>query len=303
MKHGLFTVISGLIVFTMCSVWTPYAYGSNVWGENFGPVAATVERADAPGGLAIRSEPSAESSVIGYLAVGTRVRGFRHFENGWMRMSHPSDRGWIPVDNLVPLSSKGHVSVADTRDCTTVRSGPSERFKSVGCLPVGKELTLTGIWSENNWAQIQWPIRGWLPAQTVSTRFKPRESLLAESQDVDAEPPRKYETRRQGGRPYAYRGQPHNYWNYWYQYPTPDQRLSPYPYREEDEAAGGPRWGLDEEPAEGREPPGRMGLGPGSYGVTLGPDQILRFQIGGVGGWVDLRGAIPRHPYWYHPPR
>ena len=300
MKRGLRTIVSVVVALVVWSAWTSYVHAATVWGETFGPAAATVERGDSPRGLAVRAEPAVGSRILGYLTVGTRVRGFRRFENGWMRIQKPMDQGWIPVDYLVPLSSSGHISDADTLDCVKVRSGPADRFKTVGCLPVGKRLTLTGVWSENNWAQIRWPIRGWLPSKAVTARFKPGEPSRIASKDFHTEPPRAEGYDRPGMPPYAYRAHPYGPQDYLRRYPVPRSER-PYEYRDDDKPVREPRWGLGERPPRSEEAPDGMELGAGSYGVTFGRDQILRFQFGGVGGWVDLRGAFPRYPWWRHP--
>ncbi|MEJ2719322.1 MAG: hypothetical protein P8182_19690 [Deltaproteobacteria bacterium] len=78
------------------------AMGSGSWGETIGPVSARVDRADSDKGLTIRSRPSSSSRVVGHLSVGTRIRGYNTFRNGWMEVEGAFAQGWVPVDYLEP---------------------------------------------------------------------------------------------------------------------------------------------------------------------------------------------------------
>lgn len=301
MKNGILVVVAGLVAIVLWGEWTPDVHAGEVWGETFGPISATVEKGDASEGLAIRDQPSPEGRILGYLSVGTKIEGFRRFENGWMRIRRPSDRGWIPIDKLVPLSAEGKVRAADAPGCATVRSGPTVRFNPVGCVPLGKKVTLTGIWSENNWAQIQWPVRGWLYSDHVSARLKPQEAPTDGYDDPNAAP-RGYGYDVPGVLPQAYRPQPRERQAPSYPYPNGRQ---PEAYRREDNIARQYHRDKGEDLALQRKAPGRGGIGSGPYGVSFGADKILRFQIGGFGGWLDLKGVIPPppppHPSWVFP--
>jgi uncharacterized protein YgiM (DUF1202 family) len=77
------------------------AIGSGSWGETVGPVSSRVDRADSEGGLTVRSRPSASSRAVGHLSVGTRVRGYNTFRNGWMQIEGSFAEGWVPVDDLL----------------------------------------------------------------------------------------------------------------------------------------------------------------------------------------------------------
>jgi uncharacterized protein YraI len=294
MRKGIRVAVAGLVAMALWCGWNSDLYAGEIWGETFGPVSATVDKGDTPQGLAIRDQPSAEGRVLGHLTVGTKIEGFRRFENGWMRIRRPSDRGWIPIDKVVPLSAEGQVRAADAPGCATVRSGPTVRFNTVGCVPLGKKVTLTGIWSENNWAQVRWPVRGWMYSDHVTARLKPEEPPVADYEDPSAVPPR-YGYDTPGVPPQAYRHQPRAQQAPVSPYPSPYGR-PPEANQERDNIAKRYYWGKDEDPTLRRRAKGWGRIGSGPYGVSFGADKILRFQIGGFGGWVDLKGFAPPHP-------
>ncbi|MEW6531097.1 MAG: hypothetical protein AB1473_09695 [Thermodesulfobacteriota bacterium] len=174
MKHltrfGLIAVLGCLLVFWICSGTSAAA----AWGESVGPVSATVRSTDTPSGLTVRYEPSAAGAVRGYLPAGTDVQGYARFRNGWMKLRWPHEGGWVRVDSLQPRGGAGVVVSVDQPDnCLRIRSGPSSATAQVGCARGGAQLRLTGVWSENNWAEVRSPAQGWVYAPQIASALKP----------------------------------------------------------------------------------------------------------------------------------
>lgn len=144
------------------------------WGDTVGPVSAVVERIDTDRGLTVRSGPSPESEVISYLAVGTKINGFNEFTRGWMRLRTPFEGGWVHINYLVPEGGTAEViSVDEPAGCLNIRSGPSSSYPRVGCAGLGEEIVLTGVWSENNWAEVAQPDGAWVFAGQIRTALHP----------------------------------------------------------------------------------------------------------------------------------
>lgn len=59
------------------------------------------------------------------------------------------------------------VSVDAPDMCLRVRSGPGVSYPVVGCAAMGSRVVLTGVWSNNNWAEIENPLRGWVSGSQV----------------------------------------------------------------------------------------------------------------------------------------
>lgn len=167
LKGFLFALFALVIVLAPGAV-TSHASGG--WGEAVGPIAGRVTRSDDPRGLTVRSGPSYSSDPLGYVAVGARVNTYGQFADGWVRIAGPVDGGWIEIANLSPVRGTAVViGVDQPDDCLRVRSGPSSGYAVVGCVAPGQKLRLTGLWSENNWAQIDRPAMGWVYAPQIST--------------------------------------------------------------------------------------------------------------------------------------
>jgi hypothetical protein len=174
MKHltrfGLLAVLGFMLVFGIIKE----APAAGAWGQSVGPVSATVRTTDTPGGLTVRYEPSAASAVRGYLPVGTDVQGYARFRDGWMKLRRPHEGGWVRVDSLQPRGGAAVVISVDQPDnCLRIRSGPSSATAQVGCARGGAQLRLTGVWSENNWAEVRSPAQGWVYAAQIASALKP----------------------------------------------------------------------------------------------------------------------------------
>ncbi|MEJ2719026.1 MAG: hypothetical protein P8182_18160 [Deltaproteobacteria bacterium] len=109
------------------------------WGDTVGPVSAVVGRTDTEQGLAVRAGPSPEH-----------------------------------VDYLEPRGGTAEViSVDKPVGCLNIRSGPGSSYRAVGCAPLGEKLELTGIWSENNWAELTQPVGAWVFAGQIRSGLEP----------------------------------------------------------------------------------------------------------------------------------
>ena len=143
-------------------------------GELIGPVSAMVGATDNPAGLAVRSGPTAEAPVMGYLAPGTKIKALNEFVDGSVRLREPFAGGWTQIASLEPQGARAIVASVDYPEgCLRIRSGPSTSSPKVGCATLGSKLELTGIWSQNNWAQVAGPVPGWVTASQISSVIKP----------------------------------------------------------------------------------------------------------------------------------
>ncbi|MBI4964526.1 MAG: SH3 domain-containing protein [Desulfomonile tiedjei] len=59
------------------------------------------------------------------------------------------------------------VSIDRPENCLRVRSGPGTSYPIVGCVRMGERLQLTGAWSQNNWAEIDLPAKGWVTGSQI----------------------------------------------------------------------------------------------------------------------------------------
>jgi hypothetical protein len=176
MKNTVRAVIVGIILVTACVATSSSASAAEIWGETIGPVSAVVQDANSPKGLAVRTGPNGNAQIVGYVPKDSVVQGSSEFSQGWMKLKHPYAGAWIPVDYLVPRTAPGRViSVDQPEGCLRIRSHPSTTSKIVGCVSQNAELTLTGVWSETNWAEVKGPRPGWVYAPQISTAIHPSE--------------------------------------------------------------------------------------------------------------------------------
>lgn len=143
-------------------------------GDNVGLVAATVETGDNERGLTVRADPSNTSQAMGYLPVGTELRSNGEFKNGYMQVVSPVEGVWVKMAHLKPLGGEGTVtSVDQPQQCLRIRQGPGTGFDMVGCAELASKLALTGVWTTDNWAQIEGPVQGWVYAKQIRSDLKP----------------------------------------------------------------------------------------------------------------------------------
>lgn len=93
----------------------------------------------------------------------------------------------------------------------------------MGCARRGAQLRLTGVWSENNWAEVRSPAQGWVYAGQIESNLKPPypESTAVARERTYVAPPLIYSrtpapvTRYYGtSRPYYYRSGYGPYYRY-----------------------------------------------------------------------------------------
>lgn len=154
------------------------AFGMQILGDNIGIISAVVAAADAERGLTVRTSPLAESPAQAFLPVGTRVKGYATFKNGYVKIEDPFKGGWIRLDHLQPVGGAGTVTRVDQPElCLRIRSGPATSYDKVGCAELGRQLELTGLWSRNNWAQLSKPVSGWVTASQIASDLKPTSAV------------------------------------------------------------------------------------------------------------------------------
>ena len=139
-----------------------------VWGENVGFVMAYVDRIDSEKGLTVHAGPSAESPVLIYLPLGTKIQGINEFKNGWVKLKGPAVPAWVNLKFLKPMPFEGTVTTVDQQDlCLGIRAGPSASREKVGCAQIGEVLKFTGVMTKDNWVQLA-DRRGWVSASSVA---------------------------------------------------------------------------------------------------------------------------------------
>jgi uncharacterized protein YraI len=153
------------------------------------------------------------------------------------------------------------VSVDGPEMCLRVRSGPGVSHPVVGCAAMGARLVLTGVWSNNNWAEINGPVRGWVSGSQIRMLVVATTPPPAPV-EYDVSVPSTY-----------YYGPAYVYGPYWNRY---YRRHGPY-YRR----GYGPHYG------NGRG----YYRGPG-VAVGVGPRGGVAVRAGGVGVRVGPRGGV-----------
>ena len=175
MKTRANSIIVGISVL-MLSVGglSTAALAAPSWGDTVGPVSTVVERIDTQQGLAVRSGPAPESETLGYLPVKTNIKGYNEFTRGWMKLRSPFEGGWVHVDYLEPRGGAAEVTSVDKPvGCLNIRGGPASSYPRVGCAGLGEQLVLTGVWSENNWAEVAEPVGAWVFAGQIQSALQP----------------------------------------------------------------------------------------------------------------------------------
>jgi hypothetical protein len=168
MRNVRYVAIVWLLTLSVTASMTAPDMVGKAWGQSFGIIAGTVEKTDHSRGLAVRSQPSESSSAVGYLPVGTEIRACNDFKGQWARLQRPFPNGWVNMANLKPKGGQATVVAVDQPDqCLIVRKGPDASHDKADCVPMGRQLQLSGIWSENNFARLD--NGGWVDASKIST--------------------------------------------------------------------------------------------------------------------------------------
>ncbi len=71
------------------------------------------------------------------------------------------------------------VGVDQPENCLKVRSGPGSSYDVIGCILMGTEVNLTGVWTSNDWAQLTGD--GWVYGPQISTDLRPPEATFSQS--------------------------------------------------------------------------------------------------------------------------
>ncbi len=170
MSRSLEGLTLGILALLLLIAMPVPAVAAPMRGEAIGPLAATVARVDSPRGLIVRSEPLPTGRALGHLGMGARISSYNEFRNGWVKLQSPIDGGWVEMAALKPALGNGVVISVDRPEmCLRIRSGPGASYGLVGCAQKGDRIRLTGLGSQNNWAEIDRPVRGWVTLSQIST--------------------------------------------------------------------------------------------------------------------------------------
>jgi Bacterial SH3 domain len=63
------------------------------------------------------------------------------------------------------------VGVDQPDNCLRIRSGPGSQYDVIGCANMGDQLKITGVWTSNDWAQLE--DNGWVYGEQISTDLRP----------------------------------------------------------------------------------------------------------------------------------
>ena len=71
------------------------------------------------------------------------------------------------------------VGVDQPDNCLRVRSGPGSSYDVIGCVAMGAQVNITGVWTSNNWAQLTED--GWVYGPQIATDLRPPQATLSQS--------------------------------------------------------------------------------------------------------------------------
>ncbi len=71
------------------------------------------------------------------------------------------------------------VGVDQPENCLRVRSGPGSSYDVIGCVAMGTQVNVTGVWTSNNWAQLT--DNGWVYGPQIATDLRPPQPTLSQS--------------------------------------------------------------------------------------------------------------------------
>jgi uncharacterized protein YraI len=183
----------------------------------------------------------------------------------------------IGYTGALAQSGPARVVSVDAPDmCLRVRSGPGVSYPVVGCAAMGSRVVLTGVWSNNNWAEIDSPLRGWVSGSQIGTVVV-----------AAVPPPVEYSVTVPPVDTYYY-GPSYAYgpsWNRYYRGYAPYYRRGYGPYYGR---------GFYRSPGVGVHvgPRGGVAVRTGGVGVGVGPRGGVGVRVGGVGVRVGPRGGV-----------
>lgn len=174
MRHR---IVVGTILVLLSIVWIPASgaiAAEAAPGAEIGPVAGVVRLDDGSDSLAVRSGPSQESRLLDRVKAGSRVTCYKEFRSGWVKLRTPVEGGWARIEAIKPSGGKGIVTEGGTAaDGLRVFSAPSKDSYGVRRLSKGTQVSLTGRWSQDGWAEISSPTPGWVKGANIKTSLSP----------------------------------------------------------------------------------------------------------------------------------
>jgi uncharacterized protein YraI len=168
----------------------------------------------------------------------------------------------VATGNSTALAQSGPawvVSVDRPEMCLRIRNGPGLSYPVIGCAAMGSRVNLTGVWSNNHWAEINRPMRGWVSDSQIRIVV------------AGPPPPVGYDVTIPPAAP-CYYGPAYEYgpvWNRYYRRHRPCRGWRRRPYNR-----GGCHY---------------RGHG---VGVCVGPRGGFSLRLGGVGVRVGPRGGV-----------
>ena len=63
------------------------------------------------------------------------------------------------------------IGVDQPENCLRIRSGPGSSYDIIGCVNIGQQLKITGVWTSNDWAQTA--DNGWVYGPEIQTDLRP----------------------------------------------------------------------------------------------------------------------------------
>ncbi|MDR1265915.1 MAG: SH3 domain-containing protein [Propionibacteriaceae bacterium] len=142
------------------------------------PQAAAHETLTATTTVNVRSGPSTDRAIIGYVAWGYTIVATGASQDGWTPVDYGGRTGYISSQYLTgattPSLSDGPSGQTWTTAALNVRNGPSTSHARLDTLPSGAKVTLTGVVS-NGFAQIVWydGQRAWVASSWLDSEAAP----------------------------------------------------------------------------------------------------------------------------------
>jgi hypothetical protein len=75
------------------------------------------------------------------------------------------------------------IGVDQPENCLRIRSGPGGNYDVIGCAKMGDQLTITGVWTSNDWAQTG--DNGWVYGPQIQTDLRPPPAAFSQSPSYD----------------------------------------------------------------------------------------------------------------------
>jgi uncharacterized protein YgiM (DUF1202 family) len=144
-----------------------------VFGLTVAPEVHASETLQATTTVNVRSGPSTDSTIIGYVAWGYTVEATGPSDDGWTPVNYNGRAGYVSSQYFVAPGTNptadGPTGEFWTTAYLNVRNGPSTSHTRLDTLPTGAKVTLTGRTS-NGFSQIIWygGGRAWVASSWLS---------------------------------------------------------------------------------------------------------------------------------------